>query len=352
MLSPLPKDTRSIADYAMAGLKAGLDDSGSIESTIVSLTGLMLNTFKNKLGIHSPSTEMYDIGTNTMAGLFNSLGDSDLVKFCESIVADMKAAFESGNFNLKAGIEYIGGGAADFFKSIGIGGASMGDLITPLAGAVTSGFGNRDQFMTDSGQMSSGYHEGIDIGAAAGTPIGAAGAGTVIFAGWNGGYGNMVEIDHGNGLTSLYAHMESIATSLGQTVSAGQTIGYVGSTGNSTGAHLHFGLYQDGAAIDPSALWGYSSGTMSARAGLHLVGENGPEIIGFNGGETVLNSKKTKLFESGRRGPNSIAASSGGVTVHVNMNGIKISNDMDIEVVADRLGSLIVEKMRTRSSVA
>lgn len=352
MFSPLPKDTRSIADYAMLGLKAGLDDSGSIESTIVGLTGLMLNTFKNKLGIHSPSTEMYDIGTNTMAGLFNSLADSDLVKFCESIVADMKAAFESGNFNLKAGIEYIGGGAAEFFKSIGIGGASMGDLITPLAGAVTSGFGNRDSFMTDSGQMSSGYHEGIDIGAAAGTPIGAAGAGTVIFAGWNGGYGNMVEIDHGNGLTSLYAHMESIATSLGQTVSAGQTIGYVGSTGNSTGAHLHFGLYQDGQAIDPSALWGYSSGTMSARAGIAKVGENGPELIGFGGGETVLNSKKTKLFESGRRGSNSIAASSGGVTVQVNMNGVTISNDMDIEVVADRLGSLIVEKMRTRANVA
>lgn len=352
MFSPLPKDSRSIADYMMAGLEAGIGNSGGVESTIVSLTGLMLDTFKNKLGIHSPSTEMYDIGDDTMAGLFNSLADSDLVKFCESIVADMKAAFEAGNFNLQAGIEYLGGGAADFFKSIGIGGASLGQLITPLAGDVTSGFGSREQFMTDSGQLSSGWHPGIDIGAAFGTPIGAAGAGTVIFAGWNGGYGNMVEIDHGNGLTSMYAHMESIAASLGQTVSAGQTIGYVGSTGNSTGPHLHFGLYQDGQAIDPSALWGYSSGTMSARAGLHLVGENGPEIIGFNGGETVLNSKKTKLFQSqGNYGGVSVSGGQG-VTVQVNMNGVTISNDMDIEVVADRLGSLIVEKMRTRSSVA
>lgn len=352
MFSPLPKDSRSIADYMMAGLEAGIGNSGGVESTIVSLTGLMLDTFKNKLGIHSPSTEMHDIGDDTMAGLFNSLADSDLVKFCEGIVADMKAAFEAGNFNLQAGIEYIGGGAADFFKSIGIGGASLGQLITPLAGDVTSGFGSREQFMTDSGQLSSGWHPGIDIGAAFGTPIGAAGAGTVIFAGWNGGYGNMVEIDHGNGLTSMYAHMESIAASLGQTVSAGQTIGYVGSTGNSTGPHLHFGLYQDGQVIDPSALWGYSSGTMSARAGLHLVGENGPEIIGFNGGETVLNSKKTKLFQSqGNYGGVSVSGGQG-VTVQVNMNGVTISNDMDIEVVADRLGSLIVEKMRTRSSVA
>lgn len=349
VFEPLPGDTRSTADYMMAGLKAGLDDSGSVEKTIVSLTGLMLDTFKNKLGIHSPSTEMYDIGTNTMAGLFNSLADSDLVKFCESIVADMKAAFEAGNFNIQAGIEYLGGGAAEFFKSIGIGGASLGQLITPLAGDVTSEFGWRTHPITGDQR----FHEGIDIGAGAGTPIGAAGAGTVIFAGWNGGYGNMVEIDHGNGLTSLYAHMDSILTSLGQTVSAGQTIGTVGSTGNSTGPHLHFGLYQDGQPIDPGALWGYSSGTLSARAGLHLVGENGPEIIGFNGGETVLNSKKTKLFQSQGGYGGGVSVSGGqGVTVQVNMNGVTISSDMDIEVVADRLGSLIVEKMRTRSSVA
>jgi tape measure domain-containing protein len=350
MFEPLPGNTRTIADYAMAGLEAGIGDSGGVEGAIVSLTGLLLSTFKDKLGIHSPSTEMYDIGTNTMQGLFNSLADSDLVKFCENIVADMKAAFEAGSFNLQAGIEYIGSGAAEFFKSIGIGGASLGQLITPLAGDVTSGFGYRSAEETNG--VGSTWHEGIDIGAGYGTPIGAAGAGTVIFAGYNGGYGNMVEIDHGGGLTSLYAHMESIATSLGQTVSAGQTIGYVGSTGNSTGAHLHFGLYQDGQAIDPGALWGYSSGTMSATAGLHLVGENGPEIIGFNGGETVLNSKKTKLFQSqGNYGGLSVSGGQG-VTVQVNMNGVTISNDMDIEVVADRLGSLIVEKMRTRASVA
>lgn len=352
IFSPLPKDTRSIADYAMDGLEAGIRDWGGVEGAVIDASVMLLKSFKNQLGIKSPSTEMYDIGTYTMAGLINSLMDSDIAKFCESIVADMKAAFETGNFNIQAGIEYIGSGAAEFFKSIGIGGASLGELIQPVAGAVTSGFGYRDPFMTDSGQMSSDYHEGIDIGAGFGTPIGAAGAGTVIFAGRNGGYGNMVEIDHGGGMTTLYAHMDSIMASLGQVVSAGQTIGTVGSTGNSTGAHLHFGIYQDGVAIDPGALWGYSSGTMSARAGLHLVGENGPEVIGFNGGETVLNSKKTKLFQS--QGNYGGASVSGGqdVTVQVNMNGVTISNDMDIEVVADRLGSLIVEKMRTRASVA
>ncbi len=351
MFSPLPKDSQSIADYMMAGLEAGIGNSGGVESTIISLTGLMLDTFKNKLGIHSPSTEMYDIGDDTMAGLFNSLADSDLVAFCEGIVADMKAAFESGNFNLQAGIEYIGSGAAEFFKSIGIGGASLGQLITPLAGDVTSSFGYRPPEETNG--VGSTWHEGIDIGAALGTPIAAAGAGTVIFAGWNGGYGNMVEIDHGNGLTSLYAHMDSIMTSLGQTVSAGQIIGTVGSTGNSTGPHLHFGLYQDGVAIDPGALWGYSSGTMSARPGLHLVGENGPEVIGFNGGESVLNSKKTKRFMAASSGGGNVSVSGpGGVNVQVSMNGVTIASDMDIERVADQLGSLIVEKMRTRSSVA
>jgi tape measure domain-containing protein len=343
---------QTMGNYTGDGLIKGLKErESSIAAGGDAAATALKDSFKSAMGINSPSTVFRGFGYYAIDGLIEGLSDTELMTFCESIVADMKAAFESGNFNLQAGIEYIGTGAAEFFKSIGIGGASLGQLITPLAGAVTSGFGSREQFMTDSGELSSGWHPGIDIGAGFGTPIGAAGAGTVIFAGWNGGYGNMVEIDHGNGLTSLYAHMESIATSLGQTVSAGQTIGYVGSTGNSTGAHLHFGLYQDGQAIDPSALWGYSSGTMSARAGIARVGENGPELIGFGGGETVLNSKKTKLFESGRRGSNSLAASSGGVTVQVNMNGVTISNDMDINDVADKIGDIIVEKMRTRASV-
>ena len=93
----------------------------------------------------------------------------------------------------------------------------------------------------------------MDIGASYGSSVLAADSGTVILAGWNGGYGNCVVISHGNGITTLYGHMSSIAVSSGQSVSQGQTIGYVGSTGASTGPHLHFTVYYGGATVNPIA---------------------------------------------------------------------------------------------------
>lgn len=103
-------------------------------------------------------------------------------------------------------------------------------LIWPTSGVVTSEFGMR------WGRM----HNGIDIAAPLGTSIWAAASGQVFFVGYQGGYGNTVMIDHGNGLVTLYAHQSSMAVYSGQYVNQGQVIGYVGSTGNSTGPHLHF----------------------------------------------------------------------------------------------------------------
>lgn len=94
-------------------------------------------------------------------------------------------------------------------------------------------------------------HTGIDIGAASGATIIAADGGTVTMAGVNGGYGNCVMIDHGNGYKTLYGHMSSIAVTNGQTVSKGDTVGYVGSTGVSTGPHCHFEVWSGGSRIDP-----------------------------------------------------------------------------------------------------
>jgi murein DD-endopeptidase MepM/ murein hydrolase activator NlpD len=94
-------------------------------------------------------------------------------------------------------------------------------------------------------------HEGIDIAASSGTPIRAAAAGTVIHAGWLGGYGNLVVVDHGNGLATAYAHASAILVGVGQQVAQGDTVSLVGSTGHSTGPHLHFEVRVNGVAVDP-----------------------------------------------------------------------------------------------------
>jgi murein DD-endopeptidase MepM/ murein hydrolase activator NlpD len=122
-----------------------------------------------------------------------------------------------------------------------------GPFIWPCNGRVASGFGYRVHPISGTSRM----HTGVDLGCGNGTPIGAAGDGVVVSAGWNGGYGNAVVIDHGNGLATLYGHQSSLAASPGQRVSTGQTIGYVGSTGYSTGPHLHWEVWVNGTPVDP-----------------------------------------------------------------------------------------------------
>ncbi|MDQ3122459.1 MAG: peptidoglycan DD-metalloendopeptidase family protein, partial [Actinomycetota bacterium] len=125
--------------------------------------------------------------------------------------------------------------------STGTGTPSSSGLIWPVNGTVVSGFGWR------WGRM----HEGIDISASSGTPNWAAAAGTVIHAGWLGGYGNLVVVDHGDGLATAYAHASAILVGVGQLVSQGETVSLVGSTGNSSGPHLHFEVRVNGVAVDP-----------------------------------------------------------------------------------------------------
>jgi murein DD-endopeptidase MepM/ murein hydrolase activator NlpD len=117
---------------------------------------------------------------------------------------------------------------------------SSSGLIWPVSGPVVSGFGTR------WGRM----HTGIDIAVGYGTPIRAAASGSVVSAGWMGGYGNLVVIDHGGGLSTAYAHQSSIAVG-GGSVSQGQVIGYVGCTGHCFGPHLHFEVRVNGSPVDP-----------------------------------------------------------------------------------------------------
>ncbi len=128
-----------------------------------------------------------------------------------------------------------------------VGGGGGGALAWPVSGPITSGFGWRTHPITGTSR----FHAGIDIGVGHGTPIGAAGSGVVIISGWQGGYGNAVVIDHGGGLSTLYAHQSSLAVSTGQSVSTGQLVGYIGSTGFSTGPHLHFETRVGGSPVNP-----------------------------------------------------------------------------------------------------
>ena len=126
-------------------------------------------------------------------------------------------------------------------------GSGSGSLSWPVSGPVTSPFGWRIHPILGYKK----FHTGIDIGVGYGVPIHAAGSGSVIYATWMGGYGNVIIIDHGNGLSTLYAHQSSLAVSTGAHVARGQTVGYVGSTGFSTGPHLHFEVRVNGNPVDP-----------------------------------------------------------------------------------------------------
>jgi len=120
----------------------------------------------------------------------------------------------------------------------------------PVQAAVsfTSGFGYR----SDPFHAGAAMHPGIDLSGAYGTPIYATADGTVLRAGWNsGGYGNLVEVDHGRGITTRYGHMSAVLVSAGQHVTRGQQIGRMGSTGRSTGNHLHYEVRIDGRAVNP-----------------------------------------------------------------------------------------------------
>lgn len=124
-------------------------------------------------------------------------------------------------------------------------------VANPVPGRpVSSGFGmRRDPLL---GRPA--HHSGMDFRARSGSPVRSAGAGVVVKAGWNGGYGRMVEIDHGEGLTTRYAHLSRISVSEGQKIESGTVIGKVGSSGRSTGPHLHYEVRRNGSAINPVRL--------------------------------------------------------------------------------------------------
>ncbi len=135
-------------------------------------------------------------------------------------------------------------GSTSYVASDSVVVSGSGQFANPCpSGTVSSTFGYRD--------FDSSFHKGLDLAASEGAPTYAADAGTVIIAGWSDSAGNWVVIDHGNGIVTKYMHHSALAVSAGQTVVKGQQIGYVGNTGDSFGAHLHFQVEVNGTAVDP-----------------------------------------------------------------------------------------------------
>jgi murein DD-endopeptidase MepM/ murein hydrolase activator NlpD len=117
----------------------------------------------------------------------------------------------------------------------------------PVTGVVSSEFGVRSDPLDGDER----FHAGVDIAAPAGSPVTTVAAGKVVFSGWANGYGNLIAIDHGNGVVTRYAHTQESLVTEGQHVVAGQEVARVGSSGRSTGPHLHFEVRQDGEPVDP-----------------------------------------------------------------------------------------------------
>ena len=144
------------------------------------------------------------------------------------------------------------GSENQFYEASGVGQPAQQQvgLTAPVFGRITSGFGLRRHPILGYTRM----HAGIDFAAAYGSPIYATSDAQVTFAGWHGGHGNYVRLDAGGGLGTGYGHMSRIAVSPGMRVRRGQVIGYVGSTGLSTGAHLHYEMYRNGVPVNPGSV--------------------------------------------------------------------------------------------------
>jgi murein DD-endopeptidase MepM/ murein hydrolase activator NlpD len=162
------------------------------------------------------------------------------VKESKSEFLHEAAGLQAASASLASQIRSVQSSGSSYSPSSDVTPSSAG-FIWPVNGPVTSPFGYR------WGRM----HEGIDIGVGSGTPIHAAASGRVVYAGWMSGYGNLVAIDHGSGISTAYGHQSSIAVSNGQNVVQGQTIGYVGCTGHCFGPHLHFEVRINGSPVDP-----------------------------------------------------------------------------------------------------
>lgn len=193
------------------------------------------------------------IGQQISIGSIRSSDEFDLVvdyrraETGEVEVGDLRYAGISRDGSDKVQMmRWTSGGSTQWFEASGVG-KTRGEMLRPVGGAITSSFGRRSHPVLGYTRM----HSGVDLRGRYGEPIYAAADGRVTYSGRHGGHGNYVKIAHSGGIATAYAHMSRIAARNGQTVRRGQIVGYVGSTGLSTGPHLHYEMYRGGRAVNP-----------------------------------------------------------------------------------------------------
>ena len=242
-----------IASKIPAQIGKGISDNmSSATNSLQSLADTMVKKFKEALGIHSPSRVFEELGGFVIAGLTNGLSGGNLKTLGKRVFSEFGGEAMSSLDNVKMFLE--------------------GGFMPPNFGgefSMTSAFGKRG----------SEFHLGDDYGAPMGTPIKAQGSGTVTYSGWMGSYGNMIEVALGNGLSMRYAHNSRNIAQVGDKINAGQIIGLVGSTGNSTGPHVHFEVRKNGQVINPRGWGKFANGGLIESHQFAEIGEEGEEMI-------------------------------------------------------------------------
>jgi murein DD-endopeptidase MepM/ murein hydrolase activator NlpD len=241
---------------------------------------------------------------------------------------------------------YATGGGYEGFGGKGAAGTTASakkdrpNFVKPASGNITSGYGPRKAPIAGA----STFHRGVDIANALGTAIVAAGDGTVIFTGPSGSYGNHIKIEHGNGYVTTYSHLSRIAAKRGQTVTAGQRIGNMGTTGVSTGSHLHFEVLRNGANVDPATV----------VPGLILGSSVTATITGGAGGKGKKTEAQAKAATTAERIAEMTSKRSGGLLGVSNgiLNGVSQGLDnalLGVDQNESILGGAVVSGVSTAS---
>ena len=221
------------------------------KSSLESQKGSLQTKLASQKNLEFEKKSIYNSLTEEEKNIANEIGDimQENEQIEASIQKMIKEAQEAARKKKEAAAAAAAAAAAKNNTSVSnTGGSSQSSgYLRPVSGRISSPYGNRIHPVT--GLPS--FHGGVDFAASYGTGIKATRSGEVIVKTYNSSYGNYIIIDHGNGIASLYAHMSGFNVSIGQEVSQGSVIGFIGSTGSSTGPHLHFEIRVNGTRVNP-----------------------------------------------------------------------------------------------------